>query len=64
MMWASSDKVAGPVARVSRDLFMPRFLRRVAGNGASSLAWMHRYHIDWDAPVVPDAAASARSTGT
>lgn len=60
---STSDKVAGPVARVFRDLLMPLFLRRVAGNGASSLAWMHRYHVDWDARVVPGAAARAASTG-
>lgn len=62
---STSDKVAGPVARVFRDLMMPLFLRRVAGNGASSLAWMHRYHIDWDAPVAPapDGTAHAASSG-
>jgi 2-polyprenyl-6-methoxyphenol hydroxylase-like FAD-dependent oxidoreductase len=60
---STSDKVAGPVARVLRDLMMPLFLRRVAGKGASSLAWMHRYHIDWDAPVTSDAPAHAAATG-
>jgi 2-polyprenyl-6-methoxyphenol hydroxylase-like FAD-dependent oxidoreductase len=54
---ASSTKVAGPVARVFRDLLMPRFLNKAAGDGEDSLAWVHRYHIDWDAPV---AAAGLR----
>jgi 2-polyprenyl-6-methoxyphenol hydroxylase-like FAD-dependent oxidoreductase len=56
---STSDKVAGPLARVFRDLFMPLFLRRVARNGADSLAWMHRYHIDWSARVVPTPSVVA-----
>ncbi|HSK92417.1 MAG TPA: NAD(P)/FAD-dependent oxidoreductase [Euzebyales bacterium] len=54
---SSDTKVAGPVRRVFRDLFMPLFLRKVAADGAASLAWMHRYHIAWDRPVDADAAA-------
>jgi FAD-dependent urate hydroxylase len=45
----SNSKAAGPVARVLRDLMMPAILKRVADGG--SLAWMHDYHIDWDAKV-------------
>jgi FAD-dependent urate hydroxylase len=45
----SNTKAAGPVARVIRDLMMPAILKRVANGG--SLAWMHDYHIDWDAKV-------------
>jgi FAD-dependent urate hydroxylase len=45
----SNSKAAGPVARVLRDLMMPAILKRVANGG--SLAWMHDYHIDWDAKV-------------
>jgi len=45
----SNSKAAGPVARVLRDLMMPAILKRVANSG--SLAWMHDYHIDWDAKV-------------
>jgi 2-polyprenyl-6-methoxyphenol hydroxylase-like FAD-dependent oxidoreductase len=49
---SSSTKVAGPITRVFRDLAMPLFLRKAAGDGAESLAWVHRYEIDWDAPVM------------
>jgi 2-polyprenyl-6-methoxyphenol hydroxylase-like FAD-dependent oxidoreductase len=49
----SSSKAAGPVARVFRDLMMPIFLKKAAS--AESLAWMYRYHVDWDEPV-PQAA--------
>jgi FAD-dependent urate hydroxylase len=45
----SNSKAAGPVARVLRDLMMPLILKRVASG--ESLAWMHAYHIDWDAKV-------------
>ena len=45
----SNSKAAGPVARVLRDLMLPAILKRVA-NGRS-LAWMHDYHIVWDAKV-------------
>lgn len=37
----SNSKAAGPVARVFRDLMMPFFLRKSAGQ--ESLAWMYRY---------------------
>ncbi|GAA3468379.1 FAD-dependent oxidoreductase [Nonomuraea roseola] len=40
----SDRKAAGPVARVLRDLMLPVFLRRSAGD--ESLAWMYRHHID------------------
>src|ERR687894_695646 len=45
----SNNKAAGPVGRVLRDLMMPLILKRVARG--ESLAWMHDYHIDWDAKV-------------
>jgi len=45
----SNSKAAGPVGRVIRDLMMPLILKRVASG--ESLAWMHDYHIDWDAKV-------------
>jgi FAD-dependent urate hydroxylase len=47
----SGQKAAGPVARVFRDAFLPIFLKRAAGKGGGSVAWLHRYSIDWDAPV-------------
>jgi FAD-dependent urate hydroxylase len=45
----SNSKAAGPMSRVLRDLMMPLILKRVARG--ESLAWMHDYHIDWDAKV-------------
>ncbi|WP_232664653.1 FAD-dependent oxidoreductase [Pseudonocardia sp. TRM90224] len=47
----SNQKTVGPVGRVLRDALMPIFLRRAAGKGSGSVAWLHRYEIDWDAPV-------------
>lgn len=46
---SSSIKVAGPVGRVVRDAIMPLFIR--AASRSFKADWMHRYHIDWDAPV-------------
>jgi FAD-dependent urate hydroxylase len=49
---SSNAKAAGPVGRVVRDLLLPRMLRRAASPaGRGSVAWLHRYHIDWDTPV-------------
>jgi 2-polyprenyl-6-methoxyphenol hydroxylase-like FAD-dependent oxidoreductase len=48
---SSSGKAAGPIARVLRDLMLPVVLKRVASSGERSLAWMYRYHIDWDERV-------------
>jgi 2-polyprenyl-6-methoxyphenol hydroxylase-like FAD-dependent oxidoreductase len=48
---SSSGKAAGPIARVLRDLMLPVILKRVAGSGERSLAWMYGYHIDWDEKV-------------
>jgi 2-polyprenyl-6-methoxyphenol hydroxylase-like FAD-dependent oxidoreductase len=45
----SNSKAAGPFGRVLRDLMMPLILKRVASG--ESLAWMHDYHIEWDAKV-------------
>jgi 2-polyprenyl-6-methoxyphenol hydroxylase-like FAD-dependent oxidoreductase len=47
----SDQKAAGPLARIVRDAFLPVLLRRAAGKGSGSVAWLHRYDIDWDAPV-------------
>jgi hypothetical protein len=44
-------KAAGPIARMLRDLMMPVFLRRAAGRGGQSTAWMHDHHIAWDKKV-------------
>ncbi|ADP81821.1 FAD-dependent monooxygenase [Pseudofrankia inefficax] len=48
----NSDKAAGPVARVLRDLMMPVAMRLM---NPESFSWPMRHHIDWDAPV--DGAA-------
>ena len=47
----SNSKAAGPIARVLRDLMLPMFLKRAAGNGDKALARMHDYHIVWDEKV-------------
>ncbi|MFI6499946.1 FAD-dependent monooxygenase [Nonomuraea typhae] len=39
----SNSKAAGPVARVIRDLMMPMFLKKSAGQ--ESLAWLYRHHV-------------------
>lgn len=46
----SATKVAGPVGRVFRDLFMPIFLRKT---GETAMSWLYDYDIEWDAPVSP-----------
>ena len=48
---SSSGKAAGPLARVLRDLMLPVILKRAAGGGERSLAWMYGYHVDWDEKV-------------
>jgi FAD-dependent urate hydroxylase len=52
---SSNTKAAGPVVRVLRDAILPIFLRREGGKAAT---WMHRHHIDWDAPVAPEIAVT------
>lgn len=49
---ASQAKVAaGPIARMMRDLMMPRIFARYARAGTGGLAWLYEHHIDWDARV-------------
>jgi FAD-dependent urate hydroxylase len=45
----NSDKAAGPIARVLRDLVMPVAMKRLAK--PEKMAWQFEYRIDWDAPV-------------
>jgi 2-polyprenyl-6-methoxyphenol hydroxylase-like FAD-dependent oxidoreductase len=45
----NSHKAAGPVARVVRDLTMPRLMKLMAR--PERMAWQNDYLIDWDAPV-------------
>jgi FAD-dependent urate hydroxylase len=48
----SASKAAGPVARVLRDLMLPRILKRQANSGsADSMQWLFNYRIDWDEKV-------------
>ncbi|HEX2178738.1 MAG TPA: FAD-dependent monooxygenase [Actinomycetota bacterium] len=53
---SASDKAAGPVARVIRDLMLPLVFRRMStGKGRE---WMYGYRIDWDEPVTVPAKAA------
>jgi hypothetical protein len=45
-----TDKAAGPVARVLRDLLMPVAMKMLAK--PEKMAWQFDYRIDWDAPAV------------
>jgi FAD-dependent urate hydroxylase len=45
----NSDKAAGPIGRVLRDLVMPVAMKRLAK--PEKMAWQYDYRIDWDAPV-------------
>jgi FAD-dependent urate hydroxylase len=54
----NSNKAAGPIARVLRDLVMPVAMKRLAK--PEKMAWQFDYRIDWDAPVpgVPPRASA------
>jgi 2-polyprenyl-6-methoxyphenol hydroxylase-like FAD-dependent oxidoreductase len=59
----NSDKAAGPVARVLRDLIMPVAMKLLAK--PEKMAWQFDYAIDWDSParlgdVLPVGADLAR----
>ena len=63
----SGFKTAGPIARRLRDLVLPWVLRYLAKSGDSSMAWLYRHHIDWNARVDSGggvAPAAPRSTYT
>ena len=45
----NSDKAAGPVARVLRDLLMPVLMKLLAK--PEKMAWQFDHRIDWNAPV-------------
>lgn len=47
----SSEKAAGPVARVLRDALLPVTMKLVAK--PEKMAWQVDYRIDWDDPVLP-----------
>ncbi|MCZ0983021.1 NAD(P)/FAD-dependent oxidoreductase [Streptomyces diastatochromogenes] len=46
----NSDKAAGPVGRVLRDLLMPATMKLV---NPEKMAWQFDHHIDWDATAAP-----------
>ncbi|TMM35968.1 MAG: FAD-dependent monooxygenase [Actinobacteria bacterium] len=50
----NTDKAAGPVARILRDLFLPVAMKLLAK--PEKMAWQFGYRIDWDAPVAVSAS--------
>jgi 2-polyprenyl-6-methoxyphenol hydroxylase-like FAD-dependent oxidoreductase len=54
----ASEKMAGPVSRVLRDLIMPTAMKLLAK--PEKMAWQYEYSIDWDAPVEPAGALAGR----
>jgi FAD-dependent urate hydroxylase len=56
----NSDKAAGPIARVLRDLLMPVAMKLLAK--PEKMAWQYDYRIDWDDPVGGVAAARPQMT--
>ncbi len=54
----SSEKAAGPVARVFRDLTMPTVMKLMAK--PERMAWQVDYRIDFDAPVDESAILPTR----
>jgi FAD-dependent urate hydroxylase len=52
----NSDKAAGPVARVIRDLLMPVVMKFAK---PEKMAWQFDYRIDWDTQVTGVSRASA-----
>jgi FAD-dependent urate hydroxylase len=51
----NSDKAAGPVARVLRDLLMPVAMKLLAK--PEKMAWQYDYRIDWETPATARPAA-------
>jgi len=55
----NSDKAAGPVARVVRDVAMLAMTKFVKPEKmAARFEWQFTYRIDWDAPVTPNLVAA------
>ncbi|MEU9196591.1 FAD-dependent oxidoreductase [Streptomyces hundungensis] len=48
----NSNKTAGPVGRVLRDLAMPAAMKLIS---PERMAWQFDHHIDWDARAIPSA---------
>lgn len=51
----NSNKAAGPVARVLRDLLMPVAMKLAK---PQKWAWQFDHHIDWNTPVTPSTVRS------
>jgi FAD-dependent urate hydroxylase len=51
------SKTPGPVGRVLMGLVLPLVFRFVVTD--KSLAWIYRYHIDWDAPLKHDPVTAS-----
>jgi FAD-dependent urate hydroxylase len=54
----NTNKAAGPIARMLRDLTLPTAMKLLAK--PEKMAWQYGYRIDWDAPTGP-APATARA---
>lgn len=54
----NSNKAAGPVARVLRDLLLPVVIKHMLK--PEKQAWLYAHQIDWDAPVTADVASAVR----
>jgi len=50
---SSSDKAAGPVMRVIRDLILPGKFRAAAKDGGEAMMWLQGHHIDFEERVTP-----------
>jgi 2-polyprenyl-6-methoxyphenol hydroxylase-like FAD-dependent oxidoreductase len=46
----NSNKTAGPVGRVLRDLVMPATMKLI---NPEKMAWQFDHHIDWNAQAAP-----------
>jgi FAD-dependent urate hydroxylase len=55
----NTDKAAGPIARMLRDLLLPTAMKLLAK--PEKMAWQFDYRIDWDDPVRPGQPVGART---
>lgn len=56
----SSEKAAGPIARVVRDAVMPVTMKWMAK--PEKMEWQYNYRINWEAPVSPETGGALTST--
>ncbi|MGH3689598.1 MAG: FAD-dependent oxidoreductase [Microbacterium sp.] len=50
---SSSDKAAGPIMRILRDLILPGKFRAAARDGGEAMMWLQGHHIDFEERVRP-----------